>query len=55
MGEFYYSCTDNGGKKQLFKVKACSKLEAIKKGRAKAEKKAAGDINIWDCKLIRVL
>ena len=53
MGEFYYSCLDNGGKRQCFKVKAYSKMEAIKKGRAKAEKKAAGDITNWDCKLIR--
>lgn len=50
---FSFSCIDNGGKRQFFKVKAKDKQSAIEKGLKKARKNAAGDINNWDCTLVR--
>lgn len=44
-------CSDNGGKRQAFKVKASDKPKAIEKGFKKALKNSAGDITNWDCKL----
>ena len=55
MAVWGYSCIDNGGKRQFFKVTASSKIEAIKKGSTRAKKKAAGDITSWDCYLIHVM
>lgn len=49
---FIFTCTDNGGKHQTFKVKAADMQEAIRKGFKTAKKNAAGDINgSWDCHL----
>lgn len=53
MYSWSFYASDNGGKKQFFKVKANSKTDAINKGFKKAEKNAAGDITNWECKLIR--
>ncbi len=46
-----FTCRDNGGKFQVFKIKASDKTSAINKGFAKAKKNANGDIGSWDCKL----
>lgn len=47
-----FRCTDNGGKRQLFTVKANDKTTAITKAFVKAKKHAAGDIGWnWECKL----
>jgi hypothetical protein len=53
MAIWTYSCIDNGGKRQYFKIKAASKPEAIKKGSTRAKKNADGDVTSWDCYLIR--
>ena len=53
MAKWSFTCNDNGGKKQFFKVTAGDKTEAIKKGFEKARKNADGDIYKWDCKLIK--
>lgn len=53
MATWSYTCIDNGGKRQFLKIKANSKPEAIEKGFTRARKNASGDINNWDCKLIR--
>ena len=53
MYKFTFTCVDNGGKHQCFKVKAHDKQEAIQKGFAKATKNAAGDIGSWECELDR--
>lgn len=47
MAKWYFSTTDNGGKKQNFVVSAANKSEAIFKGLDRAKKHAAGDINTW--------
>ena len=48
-----FSCSDNGGFRQCFTVKARSKDEAIKKGFARARKHARGDIGpTWECRLV---
>ena len=50
MATWYFSCLDNGGYKQIFKVKANSKPEAIDKAMTKARKKAKGSIGYdWKC------
>ncbi len=49
--EWYFTCGDNGGKKQNFIIKASDKTKAIAKGFEKAKKQASGDIIKWDCKL----
>ena len=46
-----FTCRDNGGKYQAFKISASDKTSAINKGIAKARKNASGDIITWDCKL----
>ena len=46
-----FYCTDNGGKRQMFTVKAKDKDEAIEKGFKKANKNAKGDIINWECRL----
>lgn len=48
---FTFYCIDNGGKRQFIKVKASDKQDAIMQGFKQANKKAAGDIISWDCKL----
>ena len=53
MAKWSFYCIDNGWKKQLFTVSAKDKASAIEKGFAKARKNARGDINNWDCKLVR--
>lgn len=55
MAKWSFSCNDNGGKRQSFKVTAGSKQEAITKGFEKARKNASGDINpsSWTCKLLQ--
>ena len=51
---FVFSCNDNGGKSQCFKVKASDKHEAIQKGFEKAKKNAKSDIcPSWKCELDR--
>lgn len=52
---FVFSCVDNGGKHQCFKVKAVDKQEAIQKGFEKAKKHAEGDIYSWECELDRAV
>lgn len=52
MAKWTFSAHDNGGKHQVFTVKAASKTEAIKKGMERAKKHAAGDINAWDRRLV---
>ena len=49
-----FTCTDNGGKRQSFIIRAKSKTEAIEKGFQRARKNAAGDIDpaSWHCALI---
>lgn len=51
--KFSFYCIDNGGKRQAFTVTASDKREAIEKGMKKAKKNAKGDLNNWECKLIR--
>lgn len=48
-----FSCVDNGGKRQVFTIRASSKDEAIRKGFEKARKHARGDIypGSWHCAL----
>lgn len=46
-----FSCIDNGGYHQAFKVLATSKPAAIEAGFMRARKKAKGDIFSWECKL----
>ena len=53
MAKWSFSCIDNGGKRQYFHITANDKTTAIRKGMDKALKNANGDINNWDCKLIR--
>lgn len=48
-----FYCIDNGGKRQFFNVKASDKTKAINKAMKKAHKNSAGDINNWECKLVR--
>lgn len=52
MAEWMFWSYDNGGKRQVFTIKARTKTEAIEKGFAKAKKNATGDITSWDCRLI---
>lgn len=53
MATWIFRCQDNNGKRQFFKVKANSKLEAVNKGFEKARKNAKGDISYnWECNLI---
>lgn len=47
-----FSCIDNGGLHQYFKVKAPDKTKAIKKAFDKANRCAKGDIINWECKLV---
>lgn len=54
MTTWLFSCRDNGGKFQVFRVKAPSKPEAIDKAFKRARKHAAGDITTWDCKLAQI-
>ena len=54
MATWQFTCRDNGGKFQTFKVKAASKPQAIDKAMEKAKKHAAGDISpSWECRLVR--
>ena len=53
MAKWTFYANDNGGKKQCISVKASNKTDAIKEGFIKARKKAAGDIVVWDCKLVK--
>lgn len=53
MSKWSFYCIDNGGKKQFFTVSAKDKPGAIEKGFTKARKNARGDINNWECKLVR--
>lgn len=53
MAKWSFHCNDNGGKFQGFTITASSKPEAIEKAMQKAKKAAKGDINAWDCKLVR--
>ena len=53
MYKWNFRAIDNGGKRQFFTVKANSKPEAIEKGMKKARRNAAGDINNWECSLVR--
>ncbi len=46
-----FTCKDNGGKFQVFNIKAENKQTAITKGFEKARKYAKGDIISWNCKL----
>ena len=55
MFTFEFRCSDNGGKKQFFKVKANDKTTAIKKAFAKASKAAKGDIYNWECRLLNMM
>lgn len=51
---FIFSCTDNGGKRQSFTVKAPDKQTAIKKGFERAKKHAKGDIgSAWYCRFVQ--
>lgn len=49
---FWFTCIDNGGKRQHIKIKAKDKTEAINLGFKQANKKAKGDIISWDCHVI---
>lgn len=49
---FNFRCIDNGGKRQVFKVKAPDKQKAIEKGFKRAEKNARGDITSWECNVV---
>ena len=51
MAKWIFTAKDNGGKQQIIKVTAASKPEAIEKGFTKANRKAAGDITTWNCRL----
>ena len=51
MAKWIFTAKDNGGKQQVIKVTAASKPEAIDKGFKKANRKAAGDITTWNCRL----
>jgi len=51
MAKWLYTCLDNSGKRQAITVTAPDKFTAIRSGRDRAMKKAAGDIVRWDCKL----
>lgn len=51
MAKWYFSCIDNGSKRQCFTVAASSKPDAIKKGMDRAKKHAAGDITTFNCSL----
>ena len=51
MAKWIFTAQDNGGKHQIIKVTAASKPEAIDKGMERAQRKAAGDINTWNCRL----
>ena len=53
MAKWTFTAVDNGSKRQVIRITASSKIEAIKKGFDKANKKAAGDIITWNCKLIQ--
>ena len=54
MAVWTFRCSDNGGKRQCFDVRANSKPEAIEKAFKKAEKNAKGDIwYSWECVLKR--
>ena len=52
MYKWYFRCTDNGGKRQSFEVKASTKAEAVRKAFDRARKNATGNIYMWDCKLL---
>ena len=47
----YFSCIDNGGKRQAFTLKAQNPNDALKKAMVRARKNAKGDITDWNCKL----
>ena len=51
MAKWTFTARDNGGKFQVLSVKAASKPEAIDKGFKQAQRKAAGDITSWECRL----
>lgn len=51
LAKWTFSARDNGGKHQVFTVKARDKTEAIRKGFERAKKHAAGDIISWECRL----
>jgi len=51
MAKWIFTAKDNGGKQQVIKVTAASKTEAIDKGFKKANRKAVGDITVWNCRL----
>ena len=53
MAKWTFTAHDNGGKFQALTIIANDKITAIKKGMERANKKAAGDIITWDCKLVR--
>ena len=53
MSKWSFYCIDNKKKKQFFTVSAKDKTSAIEKGFAKAKKNAKGDVNNWECKLVR--
>lgn len=52
MAKWIFTAHDNGGKRQVLKITAANKTEAISKGMEKAKKHAAGDIGSgWSCRL----
>lgn len=51
LARWTFTAIDNGGKFQVFTVKARNKTDAIAKGFERAKKHAAGDIISWECRL----